>query len=165
MSDQKSENENDNLRSAYDASVDYHNNLVQLQFTLAGLVFVANGFIVSEFLQPGKKPMLTNNIPMFGMVLSVIFLLLNKRTKQLLDNIGSRGLSIEKKLGFKKSKGFFSLMKKQPLMPKIPFTKKSFPKNWFFKCLFSHSFLLNLLYIGFILFWGYMLITFDNACY
>lgn len=138
-----SANQNDqNLTTIYGAIVDYHNNLVQIRFVIAGLCLAATGFLMSSWFSiDDPNPII---IPTLGFVLAVICLLLEIRTNHLLKNLGARGLEIEKKMNADLNLGFFSLMHKQPI-PWGPFKKT-----------ISHTLLILLLYMLFIICWIFL---------
>lgn len=152
MTEKKEEREN--LRATYNAIVDYHNNLVQTRFTVAGLVLTANGFLAVGFFQPPCSNLPQILIPFLGVILIKIFWIMEIRTYCLLENLGKRGKKLEKILKIKKRFRFFSLMKKQPLGPKfLIFRFVQFHPNKFFRYIFSHSLGIGLLYFFLCLFW------------
>lgn len=158
MSDKRMNKEN--LRAAYAAIVDYHNSLVLSRFTVAGLVLTANGFLAVGFFQEGKKLPLPA-IPILGFSLAIIFWIIEIRTYNLLENLGGRGIKLERLLKIDNKVGFFYLMDKQPKGPKfliLRFIKCNRPPG-FIRYIFSHSFGLGLLYLALGLFWVYILRT------
>ena len=52
MTNIKPSNTSEDERVVYSAIVDYHNNLVQMRFTVVGLFLAANGFLASGYFQP-----------------------------------------------------------------------------------------------------------------
>lgn len=142
------------LSASYSAIVDYHNTLVQARFTVVGLFLAANAFLATGFFQgaPDKLPAYT--LPVLGSILTAICWLLELRTYQLLDNLGTRGSALEKEiLGDDNEHGFFSLMKKQPLGPKLLILRIRFETNSLVKYLVSHSFGIGALYAAIGIFW------------
>lgn len=55
----------ENLSAGYSSIVGYHNNLMQIRFTVAGLSVAADGFLASAFFQTGSPRVLhdTNHSP------------------------------------------------------------------------------------------------------
>ncbi len=152
----RSHEECENLRTVFDAILDYHNNLVHMRFTVAGLYVAATGFLASSWFsslgrQNSSAYLL---IPVLGFILTLVCWLLEIRTYQLLDNLARMGRSIESMLGI--GKGFFALMKRQPLRPKYPFTKTPLPASEETKRVISHSFGLSLLYGSILIFWFFI---------
>ncbi len=147
----------DDLRAAYGAVVDYHNNLVHMRFTVAGLFLAANGFLVSGYLQKYPPPFPLSVLPYLGIVLASICWLLEVRTYQLLNNLGARGIKLEKQLDIDQELGFFSLMAYQPIGPRFLITRIRLRSNRVVRYVFSHSFGIGLLYSVIALFWIYML--------
>ena len=139
----------DDIRAAYAAVVDYHNNLVQMRFTVAGLFLAANGLLASGFFQSNLSPLFLDALSVLGMGIAVSCGLLEVRTNRLLKNLGVRGLALERQLGLHEENGFFSLMEHQP----------SSPRNRVVRYLISHSFGIGLLYTLVILFWLFMIVT------
>lgn len=151
---------NDDIRAVYSAIVDYHNNLVQTRFTVAGLVLAANGFLAGAFFQPGIHDFPRITILVLGMILAIICWLLELRTYQLLDNLGMRGLALEKRIGISNELGFFSLMEHQPIRPRLMLTHVRLPSNKVTRYFVSHSFGIGLLYPIIGLFWLLMLVLY-----
>jgi len=142
-----------NLLTMYNAIVDYHNALAQVRFTIAGLYLAATGFLVNSWFS--KVGQISNYlfIPILGILLAMGCWLLEIRTYQLLDNLGTRGLEIEKKMNISSDIGFFALMNKQTQSAKWPFCHKELPKWEFIKYIVSHSFGFSFLYSVIILSW------------
>jgi len=153
MSNSQPNATNDEIRAAYAAIVDYHNNLFPMRFTVAGLVLAANGFLVSVFSQSNLSLSLRVAIPILGILVSFICWMLEVRTYQLLENLSARGERLEKSLGLKDDQGFFSLMSHQPIGPRILPLYRRWPSNRIVQFLVSHSFGINILYIIIGLFW------------
>ena len=155
----------ENLRAAYSAIADYHNNIVQARFTVTGLVIAANGFLVSAFFQSNVSVWLRIYIPILGIIIAFICWLLEIRNSHLLTNLTVRGLTIEDEFeinnnDIRKDRGFFSLMKNQyEWYPKkfIPLESEIGEKNILSE-LASHHAAIGLLYIIFSIFWLVMFI-------
>ena len=137
----------DEIRAAYAAIVDYHNNLVPMRFTVAGLVLAANGFLASAFSQSDLSVSLKIALPILGILVSGICWLLEVRNNQLLENLSDRGERLEKTLGLQDDQGFFSLMLHQPIGARILPFHRSWPSNKVMQFLVSHSFGISILYI------------------
>jgi hypothetical protein len=139
------------LPNIYDAIVDYHNNLVQMRFTIAGLCIAATGFLMNSWFS--MDPLKPRNIiiPILGFFLVFICFILELRTYLLLYGLGVRGIKIETKLNTSKEFGFFDFMHDQQIKRDFPI----FPKisSYFFKKIISHSFAIILLYLGIIIGW------------
>jgi hypothetical protein len=149
----------DDVRAAYAAVVDYHNNLVHMRFTVAGLFLAANGFLATGFFQSSVSALPQAALPVLGMVLAAICWLLEVRTYQLLENLVARGHDLEASLGLQQSQGFFFLMECQPIRPRLPLTRLRLPANRVVRYLVSHSFGIGLLYTLIGLFWLVMLVV------
>jgi len=159
MADKQASATGEDLRATYAAVVDYHNNLVQVRFTVAGLFLAANGFLAAGFFQSCVSSPTRAALPILGIVLAAICWLLEVRTYQLLDNLGAQGLELEGSLGLDKSLGFFSLLAHQPIGPRLLLTRLRLPTNRGVRYFVSHSFGLGLLYTLIALFWLAMLIV------
>jgi hypothetical protein len=160
MSNSKPSATSDDVRAAYAAVVDYHNNLVQMRFTVAGLFLAANGFLASGFFQSSLSALPRSALPILGLILTAICWLLEVRTYQLLENLGVRGNDLEKSLGLNEDQGFFSIMAHQPIGPRLLPTRLRLPQNRGVRSIFSHSVGIGLLYIIIGLFWLIMLTVF-----
>jgi hypothetical protein len=147
----------DNLRAAYAAVAAYHNSLVEMRFTIAGLFLAANGFLAIGFFQPSISIWYRVFMSLLGMVLAIICWLLEVRTYQLLENLDERGGDLEKGFSLHDDQGFFSLIKFQPLGPKWLPTSHSIT-NRFVRALTSHRVAFSLLYIIVSAFWLVMFI-------
>ncbi|MDD5760429.1 MAG: hypothetical protein PHI06_15290 [Desulfobulbaceae bacterium] len=143
----------DDLRASYGAIVSYHNNLVHMRFTVAGLFIAANGFLASGFFQTTSSTLPWFDPPVLGIVLAILCWLIELRTYQLLENLEYRGLSLEAKLRIETQYGFFSLMRSQKIGPRLLVFRKRFPTNKFIRYVVSHSFGLGLLYGIVTIFW------------
>jgi len=73
--------------------------------------------------------------------------------------LGARGHDLEASLGLQQSQGFFSLMERQPIGPRLPLTRLRLPANRVVRYLVSHSFGIGLLYTLIGLFWLMMLVV------
>jgi hypothetical protein len=149
----------ENKRAVYAAVVDYHNGLVQMRFTVAGLYLAANGFLASGFFQGSVHSLPWYALPSLGASLTVVCWLLEIRTYNLLSNLGNRGAHLEKHLGIDESHGFFSLMGNQPIGARLLVLRATLPSNRFFKYVISHSFGLGMLYTIVAVFWVSVLVT------
>ena len=150
---------NENFRASYNAIVNYHNNLVQIRFTVAGLVLAANGFLAIGFFQETYQVWPQMLIPFLGIMLVFVFWLMEIRTHCLLENLGERGKKLEKKLKIENNLRFFSLMQNQPIGARfLIFQFIKVHPNKFTKYFFSHSFGIGLLYFLLCIFWKIILI-------
>ena len=143
------------LPAVYGAIVDYHNNLVHMRFTVAGLYLAASGFLVGAMFGESEWNGKKLSVTLLGVILTAIVCLLEMRTSCLLDNLVAKGADIEKKLKLNYTHGFFALMSdSQRILPRWPCTKiyiKGPPK--LIRFIISHSFGLNMLYLCFAVFW------------
>jgi hypothetical protein len=149
----------DDLLAVYSAVVDYHNNLVHMRFTIAGLYLAASGFLVGALFSGRDWYGTKLSVTLLGLTLTAIAWLLEIRTYCLLENLGCKGNEIETKLRLGGIQGFFALMSKQPLSPRLPFIRTRLtrcPK--FVRYVVSHSLGLDLLYLCLAVFWVFMLI-------
>jgi hypothetical protein len=157
-------------RAVYDAIVDYHNNLVHMRFTVAGLYIAATGFLANSWFGDQRQPQAILSIPILGITLTLICLLLEKRTTQLLENLDERGLRIERRKRVGSRIGFFALMKEQELEASLPFIRprrhepsraqRLEPPTRLQRALLrvrhyfiSHTFGLDMLYVSILAFW------------
>ena len=147
-------NKTENLRTMYNAIVDYHNNLVNMRFTVAGLYIAATAFLADIWFSrlPSQDPYI--GIAILGILLTFIFWVLEIRTRSLVFNLGKRGLDIEQQIYAGPDLGFFELMRKQPDLPIWPFSKEKHIPQEISEEL-THSNALNLLYLVILLFWLY----------
>ena len=137
-----------NLRAMYKAIVDYHNQLAQIRFTVAGLHLAATGILVSSWFGRSSAEQSYPAIPLIGLTITALCALMDVRTYQLLDNLGIRGGEIERELGISDARGFFALMRDQPMPARI--RKRGKQLNLL---RVSHSFALGGLYAIILLFW------------
>ncbi len=154
--------EQDDLLTVYSAVVDYHNNLVHMRFTVAGLYLATSGFLVGALFSGRDWCGTKLSVTLLGLALTAIAWLLEIRTYCLLENLGSKGNEIETKLRLGGIQGFFALMSKQPLSPRLPFIRTRLtrcPK--FVRYVVSHSLGLDLLYLCLAVFWVFMLLYYQ----
>ena len=147
-------NKQDDLLAVYSAVVDYHNNLVHMRFTVAGLYLAASGFLVGAMFSSSDWHGTKLSVTLLGLSLTAIARLLEIRTYCLLENLGDKGSEIERKLQLDGIDGFFALMSKQTIPPRCPFTR--IPLTWnpkVIRYIVSHSLGLDLLYLCFAMFW------------
>ena len=135
------------LQEVYRSVVDYHNNLVHMRFTVAGLYLAGSAFLVNVLFSEHQWWGTKITVCLLGLALTLIVFIIEVRTRYLLKNLGEFGGKIEEKFelrGIKvnctKIKGFFGLMKRQPIQP-------PFPK------FVTHTNGLYFLYTVFLLFW------------
>ena len=139
--------ENDR-KEVYRSVVDYHNSLVLMRFTVAGLHLAGSAFLINALFCNNQQWGGTKfTVCFMGLVLTSIVFIIEVRTRCLLKNLGEFGIKIEEKFKHEslnvncvEIKGFFGLMKNQPIQP-------PFPK------IVTHSIGLYSLYIVFLLFW------------
>lgn len=149
----------DDLLAVYSAVVDYHNNLVHMRFTVAGLYIAASGFLVGAIFSGCNWGGVKLSVTLLGITLTAIAWLLEIRTYHLLENLGSRGIEIEKKLRLGGIQGFFGLMAKQPLPPRLPFIRMRLTRYpEFVRYVISHSLGLDILYLCLAMFWVFILL-------
>jgi len=150
--------DDNNLPTLYKAMLDYHNTLVQVRFTIAGLYLTATGFLVNSWFSiDHQKSNYAFTIPILGISLALLCWLLEIRTKHLLINLGDTGIKIEKKMEIC-NYGFFDLMDTQPIQPILPFTQKVLEPK-LAKKIISHTLGFNLIYLVIFIFWIFALIT------
>jgi hypothetical protein len=154
----KAEGDPENLRTLYNAIVAYHNDLVHMRFTVAGLYLAGSGFLAGAAFSDSDWPYITIVVPILGFAISLIAWLLEIRTYHLLENLCIRGKGIEKKLKISQGDGFFNLMVEQPMGPRVPFSEFRLPPKRIIQYFISHSLGLSLLYSCFGLFWITLLI-------
>jgi len=121
MANNKGNDNGENIRAAYSAIVDYHNNLVQIRFTVVGLFLAANGFLASGFFQTNTNELVNAKfiLPILGLLLTSSCLIIEIRNRQLFANLQFRGNHLEEYLGLQNDQGFFSLMENQPIGPRV----------------------------------------------
>ena len=154
--------EQDDLLAIYSAFVDYHNNLVHMRFTVAGLYLAASGFLVGALFSGRDWCGTKLSVTLLGLALTAIAWLLEIRTYCLLENLAKKGIQIEKKLQLGGISGFFELMSDQPLSPRLPFIRIRLtrcPK--LVRYVVSHSLGLDLLYFCLAMFWFLTLLFYN----
>lgn len=156
----KTDNPNDkpeNLDAGYDGIVDYHNNLVQIRFTVAGLSIAADGFLASALFNTSAPLFSKIIISVLGIILTFICGMLEIRTFQLLNKLLKGGFELEKAFGFKENQGVFSILMQNQIVPRfIGKPLKRSAKGGRF--IFSHSVMFGLLYVCIFFFWVTMLV-------
>jgi hypothetical protein len=154
----KSKTNSEEFSTGYNGIVDYHNSLVQIRFTVAGLSIAADGFLAGALFQ-ANSPMLSQIIvSILGVVLTFICGMLEIRTYQLLNKLLRAGYAIEKNFGLNEEQGLFSILTHSQIMPRfLSKTSKVSAKNAN-RFAFSHSVMFGLLYLCIFIFWLIMLI-------
>ncbi len=148
---------NENLKEAYNAIVDYHNNIIQNRFVVAGLFLAANGFLAGGYLQT-HEPLYQITLITLSLILTFICYMLEVRNRQLADNLWDRGRKLEMSLGLNEDQGFFALLEKQPIGPK--YYKGQVRKTEASKKeqkIVSHTNMIFTLYLAVCIFWLIML--------
>lgn len=141
------------LSAGYNGIVDYHNVLVQIRFTVAGLSIAADGFLASAIFQTGSPTISKVLISILGIVLTFICGMLEIRTYQLLDKLLKEGYALEKIFGLNEEQGLFSILTHNQIVPRfISKSSKATIKRGQ-KFLFSHSVMFGLLYVCIFIFW------------
>ena len=142
-------------RASYDASVNYHNTLVQMRFSVAALFMTAAAFLVAAHLGDTKWKGYPVLLPILGAFVTLATWVIELRTRALLANLGKIGLELEKAMSLPPKTGFFELMNgPQPIGVRVPFLEWEIPnKSPLVRRVFSHGFCLNSLYLAFLLFW------------
>ncbi len=149
----------EDLQTVYSVTGNYHDTLVGIRFTVAGLYLTASAFLATIIYQnptPSKSVVLISSV--FAIILTILLWLMEIRNSCLLENLDDLGKKIEDKFELDNQKGFFDVMKKQdiqPCWPFGPFGKKEFRKELpsFLKPIVSHRVCLSLIYITTGLFW------------
>jgi len=156
-------NKND-LIAVYNAVISYHNSLVNIRFITAGLYLTASGFLVAGLFN-NTYSIAKLLLPLLGFILAFIIWGLERRTYQLLENLGCLGINIESKFCLGGIGGFFDTMEHQkidPLWPLWLFAKKDSNKKYInnekVKWFISHSNGLNTFYGLMAAFWASMII-------
>ena len=148
----------EDLSTGYSGIVDYHNNLVQIRFTVAGLSIAADGFLAGAFFQTDAVVLSRIIISILGLVLTLICGMLEIRTFQLLKKLLKGGYEIEKKLGLNEEQGVFSILMQTQILPRFLNKTLKRPAKREGKFVFSHSVMFGLLYVCIFIFWLTMLI-------
>lgn len=147
----------EDLSAGYGGIVDYHNNLVQIRFTVIGLSIAADGFLASAFFQTDAAVLSRIIISILGLVLTFICGMLEMRTFQLLNKLLKGGYKLEKIFGLKEDQGLFSILMQNQIIPRvISKPLKGSAKRE--KFIFSHSVMFGLLYVCVFVFWLLMLV-------
>lgn len=158
MCEPSNQSDREDIRTAYEATVNYHNTLVQMRFAVASFFAAAAAFLVGAVFAESTSLPSKTIISALGLVVTLIVWLLEVRTYCLLRNLGKIGLEYEAKFNLGGAMGFFSLMSKtQPIGIRLPFFHADLPSCAFVRRVFSHSFGLDCFYLSFVLFWGYTL--------
>lgn len=133
---------------AYEATVNYHNTLVQMRFSVAALFAAAAAFLVGALFADTSWLGSKRLIAVLGLAVTLVVWLLELRTFSLLLNLVTRGLEYESVLQFGPGGGFFRLLSEpQPIGIKLPFSKVFLPSTGkLARRVFSHTFGLDLLY-------------------
>ena len=148
----------EDLSAGYGGIVDYHNNLVQIRFTVAGLSIAADGFLTSAFFQTDSVVLSRIIISILGVVLTFICGMLEIRTFQLLNKLLEGGYEIEKILGLNEEQGVFSILMQTQILPRFLSKPLKRPAKWEGIFSFSHSVMFGLLYVCVFIFWLLMLV-------
>jgi hypothetical protein len=160
MSVQLNQVDKEDIRLAYEATVNYHNTLVQMRFAVASFFAAAAAFLVGAVF--AESTLLPNKIviSILGLAVTIIIWTLEVRTYCLLRNLCKIGLEYEEKFNLgNNTTGFFSLLSKnQPISVRLPFFHTDIPSTPFVRRFFSHSFGLDCFYFSFVIFWSYILI-------
>ncbi len=148
----------ENLSVGYSSIVDYHNNLVQIRFTVAALSVAADGFLASAFFQTGSPDLSRVLIAILGVILTFICGMLELRTLQLLMKLLKAGYALEKTMGLGIDQGVFSVLMQSQIVPWFLKKFSNTPADRESRFVFSHSVMFWLLYICIFIFWAIMLI-------
>lgn len=150
----------EDVRKVYEATVNYHNTLVQMRFAVASFFAAAAAFLVGAAFAESSWLPSKKIISLLGLVVTIIVWLLEMRTYCLLRNLGKIGLAYEAKLKLGGATGFFTLMSTgQSLGIRLPFARRDIPNSKFVRMVFSHSFGLDCFYFSFVIFWVYALMV------
>ena len=152
MKANNSKNQSENLSAGYSGIVDYHNNLVQIRFTVAGLSIAADGFLASALFNTSVPLFSKIIISVLGIILTFICGMLEIRTFQLLNRLLKGGYELEKTLGLEEDQGVFSILMQNQIVPWfVSQSRKGSAKRG--KFIFSHSVMFGLLYLSVFIFW------------
>lgn len=146
------------LSAGYNGIVDYHNNLVQIRFTVAGLSIAADGFLASAIFQAGSPLISRILISILGVVLTFICGMLEIRTYQLLKKLLKEGYALEKIFGFNEEQGIFSILMQNQIVPRFISKSSKRTTKRGKKFIFSHSVMFGLLYVCIFIFWLIMIV-------
>jgi hypothetical protein len=152
-------NNKDDVRLAHEAMVNYHNALVQMRFSVASLFVAAAAFLVGAIVVDTAGIGVKKLLPMLGLMVTITAWILEVRTGALLANLVEQGIAYEAHLEFNGLDGFFGLLSKpQKIGIRVPFIGIKLPNSSkFIRRVFSHTFGLELIYLSFLLFWGYVM--------
>jgi hypothetical protein len=146
------------LSTGYNGIVEYHNNLVQIRFTVAGLSVAADGFLASAFFQTGSPEFSRMLISILGLILTFICGMLELRTLQLLMRLLKAGYELEKTMALGEDQGVFSVLTHSQIVPRFLRKASKMPAGQESRFVFSHSVMFWLLYLCIFVFWTIMLI-------
>ncbi len=90
------------LQETYRSVVDYHNSLVNVRFTIAGLYLTISAFLVVGVLSDSSGLGTKITVCFLGFVLTLVVLILDKRTQYLIRNLVILGSTIEKKFALER---------------------------------------------------------------
>ena len=144
---------------AYQATVNYHNTLVQMRFSVAALFATAAAFLVGALFADNTWLGSKRLIAALGLAVTLIVWLLELRTFSLILNVIRRGVEFENVLQLGPEGGYFRLLHDgQPIGVKVPFVKLFLPStSALVRRIFSHTLGLDLLYLTFLVFWSYVI--------
>jgi hypothetical protein len=147
----------ENFSAGYNGIVEYHNVLVQIRFTVAGLSIAADGFLASALFNTSAPLFSKIIISLLGIILTFICGMLEIRTFQLLNKLLKGGYELEKVFGLKGDQGVFSILMQNQIVPRLKGkpVKQSANQE---KFIFSHSVMFGLLYVCILIFWLTMLV-------
>lgn len=148
----------ENISVGYNSIVEYHNNLVQIRFTVAGLSVAADGFLASAFFQPDSPEFSKILIAILGLILTFICGMLELRTLQLLMKLLKAGYALEKTMGLGADQGVFSVLMQSQIVPQFLKKFSDAPAGQENRFVFSHSVMFWLLYTCIFVFWTIMLV-------
>ena len=143
-------------RATYDATVNYHNTLIQMRFSVAAIFMTAAAFLVSAHLGDTKWKGYPVLLPLLGTFITLATWVMELRTRALLANLVENGRRLESAMSHTPGTGFFELMSgPQSIGVRVPFWEKQVPNTHpLVRRIFSHGFCLNSLYLAFLLFWS-----------
>lgn len=145
----------EDVRLNYESTVNYHNTLVQMRFSVAALYMTAAAFLVTAHFTDTKWSGYPILLPLLGLATTITAWMLEIRTEALLANLVRNGKAAEANLRLPAGSGFFHLMSQpQPIGIRIPFFRIRLPNGSpILRYIFSHTFALELMYVSFLLFW------------
>jgi hypothetical protein len=148
----------ENLTAGYSSIVDYHNTLVQVRFTVAGLSVAADGFLASALFQADSPVVSKILISTLGVILTFICGMLEIRTLQLLMKLLKGGYEIERIFGLTEEQGVFSILMQAQIVPRFLSKRSKASAKRETRFVFSHSVMFGLLYLCIFIFWLIMLL-------